>query len=263
MRSYTNRVLVAVLDTGFDILHPDLVLVYKGSDNTAGYNIATNPEHGTEVAGVLGALGDNVYGIAGVDKSWTSLAAIKVFSDVPYVAASDADIIAAIDIAAAEGAKVVNMSFGGPKDDPQLCRAIANSPQILFVAAAGNISQTGNVRNYPAACGTPGSLPNLISVGASDQSDGIWSDSVTAGVDVYAPGASILTTEPGSIFTIVSGTSYAAPQVAGVAGMMFAKDPYPGTTPAFVKSKILSRASRMPDGHLQLNACGALDGVGC
>jgi len=242
-----------VLDTGFDLLHPDLVSVWRATAATAGLNVLTNPEHGTEVAGVLAALGDNAYGIAGVNKKWADLLLVKVFGDVPASPATDADILEGIDIGVRAGARVVNMSFGGPQYDPLLCEAMERSMNVLFVAAAGNSGDT--IPNYPAACAGA----NVLSVGSTNSADRIASDSSRGSwVDVAAPGVDVLTTEPGSLFTIVSGTSFAAPHVAGVASMLLAEDPQ--MTAAEARSVLIESADSvaLPFGTPRLNACRAL-----
>jgi thermitase len=253
MTAVGTRTKVAVLDTGFDLLHPDLVSVWRATAATAGLNVLTNPEHGTEVAGVLAALGDNAYGIAGVNKKWADLLLVKVFGDVPASPATDADILEGIDIAVRAGARVVNMSFGGPQYDPLLCEAMERSTNVLFVAAAGNSGDT--IPNYPAACAGA----NVLSVGSTNSADRIASDSSRGSwVDVAAPGVDVLTTEPGSLFTIVSGTSFAAPHAAGVASMLLAEDPQ--MTAAEARSVLIESADSvaLPFGTPRLNACRAL-----
>ncbi len=251
-----SHVKVAVLDTGFDILHPDLVNVWTETYNAVdGSSIVVgNPMHGTMVAGILAALGDNVYGIAGTNKKWADLALVKVFDDLNN--SNDALVIKGIDHLPA-GTRVANLSLSGLETGSPpyaLCTAIHNRSDVLFVAAAGNRGLS--VPDYPAACGGA----NVIAVASTDSSDQLGPDSNRGPtVDLAAPGESILTTAPLSTFAFASGTSMAAPHVAGVASMLFAKN---GTaTVASVKNTIRSSVDYL---HLsvstggRLNACRAL-----
>lgn len=253
-RVWTTR--VAILDTGFDLQHPDLKDVIAGAWTVTGSGVTSNAEHGTEVAGVLGAVGENGHGIAGVNKSWAGLYLVKVFGDGST--ASDDAIIRAI-YSLPSDTRVANLSFAGAGPSRQLCRAIAARSSVLFVAAAGNNSSSAPT--YPAACGGD----NLISVASTDRFDLLavtssWGD----WVDLAAPGDGIFTTASGSGYTIGFGTSLAAPHVAGVASLLFARDQ--GATPPAVKRAILGGGDHLvqldwfTSSGRRLNACGALLG---
>lgn len=252
-----TRVKVAVLDTGFDVQHPDLegVVVVKDSYNAVdrGFDVTGNPEHGTMVAGILAALG-NDYGIAGANPNWADLALIKVFGNGSTT--NDATIISGIQNLPT-GTKVVNLSLAGEgfPADP-LCAAIrSKTDDVLFVIAAGNSGTTGKL--YPAACESP----NIIAVASSDVQDQLAiSSSRGPWVHLAAPGEGIFTDAPNSLFTLGSGSSMAAPHVAAVASMIFAKE---GASVASVKSKILESVDQPLLGlNVQtggrLNACRAL-----
>jgi subtilisin family serine protease len=259
------RPKVAVLDTGFDTLHPDLILVWSTTINalndhpTNRDDVSDNPDHGTKVTGALAALGDNAYGIAGVNKDWADLILVKVFGakvngkDVT----SDTLVMKGISLLPTE-TRVVNLSLAGAGPRPSaLCDAIASRSDLLFVAAAGNNHDENPY--YPAACGSE----NLIAVASSNSSDtlaqssnwGLW-------VDLAAPGVGIWTTTPYSLFGSVDGTSMAAPHVSGVASMIFSKTP--SMSPSAVRNQIRNTVDDYK--HLEvstggrLNACRALGG---
>jgi subtilisin family serine protease len=153
--------------------------------------------HGTHVAGIAGARGNNAFGGAGV--SWQlSLMALRV-ADADGVV-SDASIVRGFDYAAANGARVVNASFVSPAYSDILREAIRRHPKVLFVAAAGNGDPDGigddndSSPQYPCSF----NLVNLLCVAASDQADRLasFSNFGRTAVDLAAPGASVLSTLP-------------------------------------------------------------------
>ena len=158
----------------------------------------------------------------------------------------ESDIVDAMNYAADHGARIFSASLGGYLADPSYqCAAVAAHPGTLFVFAAGNDGTNNDVTPlYPASC--PSS--NVISVAASDQSDlsASFSNYGASSVDVAAPGTNIYSTIPSgwtcggvaSIYCWLSGTSMAAPQVAGEAALLAAK--YPTWTVAQIKARILS-----------------------
>jgi subtilisin family serine protease len=115
---------------------------------------------------------------------------------------------------------VINVSSGGTQDFTPLRRAVeaANRRGVLVVASAGNYGGWGNPTVYPAA------YPEVLSVGATDRSNRLaYFSSHGPWLDVVAPGMDILTTVPGGSYAEVSGTSFSAPLVAGVAGLLVAE----------------------------------------
>ncbi|MBI4032700.1 S8 family serine peptidase [Candidatus Berkelbacteria bacterium] len=204
---------IAVLDTGIDGTHEDLTgKVVAGKNILTGAAISANSDsddngHGTNIAGVAAATGNNSVGIAGVD--WNArLMPVKAFNSEGV--ATTSDIVDGISYAASNGATVIVMSFGRstPSDALEAAINAAANQGILLVAASGN-DGTGSV-NYPAA------YSNVIGVGAVDSSNNRASfSSYGPELDLVAPGVSVYTTADGGGYTSVSGTSLAAPFVAG------------------------------------------------
>ncbi len=272
----SRGVLVALVDTAVDFAHPDLAPAawqnpgesgagresngldddgngkvddWRGWDFSAGDNDPTGLEvHGTHVAGTIGANGNDGYGTTGVN--WqVSLAALRVLD--ANGAGSSAGVAAAFAYAGQIGAKVVNVSLGGPGSSQAVDDAVAASPETLFVVAAGN-SGLDNDAAPQFPCNV--AHENLICVAASDQADGLasFSNRGAVSVDLAAPGVSILSTYPGvdgnytdgNDFATLSGTSMATPHVAGAAGLLFAAQP--SATVAQVRSALLAGVDRVP-----------------
>ncbi len=228
-----RNVVVAVLDTGVDYTHPDLVgniwtnsgetICTDGIDNDhnlkiddcKGWNFATCIEfddedcvtpgvenndpfdddgHGTHVAGTIGAVGFNNLGVTGVMMS-VRLMPVKVLN--AQGAGYFGDIEDGIDYAVTNGAKVINASLGGSDFQQSLYDVIAaaNTKGVLLVASAGNDGANNDLSpTYPASF----NLPNIIAVAATDQNDRMaaFSNFGPLSVDVAAPGVYILSTVP-------------------------------------------------------------------
>jgi subtilisin family serine protease len=192
-------VTVAVVDTGIAYDHPELSSeIWKDRDGFNGCD-ATGFQHdpydgnghGTHVAGIIGALGNNLAGVAGV--GWESrLMAVKAIADDGV---SDAmDIAGAFDCAAAQGARVVNASIAGLGHSNDIAEAVRYHPGTLFVVAAGNDGHDVD-GDYPTApCDDTND--NLVCVTATDSSDRLakFGNFGTASVDLAAPGTEILST---------------------------------------------------------------------
>nr|WP_158217329.1 S8 family serine peptidase [Microbulbifer agarilyticus] len=258
IRNSAEDVVIAVIDTGIDYTHPDLagnMWVNEGEipnnnidddgngfiDDVHGYDFADKDgdpidtdSHGTHVAGIIGAEGNNGIGISGV--AWKAkLMAVKIFADNSKVTYAS-DIVSGILYAADMGARVSNNSYGGVFNDA-VAEEIFNRPiadairyageaDMLFVAAAGN-----NGFNADAMLGVTSpatiDLPNVISVAASTRTDerASFSNYGVVGADIAAPGKDILSTIPGAEYASYSGTSMAAPFVAGAAALVAAQFP--------------------------------------
>lgn len=207
-----DPIKVAVLDTGIDLTHPDLQANIKGSYNTINPTKSANDDngHGTHVAGIIGAL-DNTIGIIGVGPQ-IDLYAVKVLSRSGSGYLSD--IIEGLDWAIQNGMQVVNMSLGTNSDVQSFHDAVirVNQAGIAQVAAAGN---DGGAVDYPAA------YPEVIAVSATSNTDAIasWS-SRGPEVDLTAPGVNIYSTYKGKIYKTLSGTSMAAPHIAGTVALL-------------------------------------------
>jgi thermitase len=233
---------VAVLDSGVDKDHPDLrpnLWVNKGEisgngkdddhngyvDDYYGVNIIKGKGsglddngHGTHVAGIIAAVGNNGTGVSGI--CWkATVMSVKFLDSRGRGGTSDA--VDAIDYAVAEGAKVINCSFGTSSKSSALQDAVqhAKAKGALLVVAAGNDGE--NLEKHPAypASFTEG---NILTVAATTSTDALasFSNYGSKSVDVAAPGDSILSTLDDGGYGRKSGTSMAAPLVAGAAAML-------------------------------------------
>ncbi len=238
-----SNLVVAVIDSGVDYTHPDLddnIWINPGETNNDGKDNDQNgyvddyygwdfagaasesiPDdadadpsdsaasgHGTHVAGIIAAAGDNGEGVCGT--AWQlSIMPLKVKADDSEFFESF-HVIEALDYARQNGARIVNCSFGGEASSPQERNAFSNlvSAGILAVCAAGNegvdLDAAGNDL-YPAKY----DLENILTVAAGTQSDALayFSNRGLTSVDVLAPGVSIKSTVPDDAFTEASVTS--------------------------------------------------------
>ena len=272
----SSSTVVAVLDTGVLLTHPDLVnnLWTNPADGSHGYNYVdgnTNPTdvlttggvvigdagHGTHVAGIIGATGNNGVGVTGVN--WhTSIMSLRVCG--PRYGNTTAGcyldwVLQALQYAYDHGAQVINESFGGQgafaAAERDMITAISGPGTglrkgALVVAAAGNSGvDTTTTPFYPADYG----LSNLISVGAlaQDGTKASFSNYGWNSVDVLAPGQDIYSTMLAGSFGgsgdygYLSGTSMAAPEVSGLAALIFSA--HPSWTPAQVKRDIIATST--------------------
>jgi subtilisin family serine protease len=245
-------VVVAVVDTGVDATQPDLQgKVLPGYDYVNGDSDPSDDNgHGTAVAGVTAAAADNRIGVAGY--CWQCrLLPVKVLGSDG--SGFDSDLAQGVVWATDHGARIVNLSLGGPSEDAVLTSAAqyAYAHGALLVAAAGNESLT--TLDYPAA------LPTVLSVGASDRNDRLYSFS-NQSASVAAPGENS-TTGRGSGFVTFLGTSSAAPVVSGIAGLLLGRDA--SMTVDQVRSAIESSAQPIAGvTHGRVDAYGALRALG-
>lgn len=199
------------------------------NDNNYGNNNITGPRasHGTAVAGVIAANRYNNLGIMGI----TNHVKIMPIRTTPEGDERDKDVALGILYAVNNGAKVINMSFG--KDfSPQkqfVDSAIQHAEQhdVLLVHAAGNSGISLDKKmSYPHKVTNQGhKVNNWLSVGASNEkrnkhAAAEFSNYSKNHVDVFAPGVNILTTDTANTYTLVDGTSFAAPMVSGVAALL-------------------------------------------
>jgi thermitase len=214
----SSRVVVAVLDTGVDPTQPEL----RGA-LVPGYDFVNNDTdpaddqgHGTPVAGIIGARGNNRSGVAGV--CWNcSLMPVKVLDSKGI--GLDSLIAAGIVWAVDHGARVLNLSLGGPGSSEDLANAIAYAARknAIVVAAAGNNGTTE--QNYP------GANPLAISVAGTNSADRRYSwSSYGSWVRVAAPGCNVAPARGGRD-EIFCGTSSATPVVAGLAALAISANP--------------------------------------
>lgn len=200
-----------------------------GNNRVAG----PKPNHGTHVAGIIGAERGNAVGIDGI----VGEVEIMVLRVVPDGDEHDKDIANAIIYAADNGAKVINMSFGKSyspnKSRVDEAAKYASDKGVLLIHAAGNSNRNNdNSPNFPNPVDeiTREICPTWIEVGASAWSvnEGLIADFSNYGkqsVDVFAPGHEIYSTYPGNEYEVNSGTSMAAPMVSGLAGLLFSYFP--------------------------------------
>jgi subtilisin family serine protease/subtilisin-like proprotein convertase family protein len=179
--------------------------------------------HGTHVAGIIGATGNNGVGVAGVD--WQVGLMPVQFLDANGVG-NISTFITALGYAVRHGAKISNNSWSGADNDPLLQNAIANAGAagMIFVAAAGNGGTNNDTSPaYPSSF----NLNNIIAVAASDNNDRLasFSNYGPHSVDLAAPGVNIVSTLPHNTYGTMSGTSMATPMVTGVVALVWAEHP--------------------------------------
>jgi subtilisin family serine protease len=246
-----SNIVVAILDTGITPHHEDLATnIWRHPvDGGYGWNaLATNNApgddegHGTLVAGVMGAEGNNSKGVVGV--AWRlQLMACKCFnaSRVGF----DSDIIQCMDYARTNGARIINASLGGTGFSSSLSNAIvaARDSGIIVVASAGNSGANLDVTPYyPASF----DIDNIVAVAATTRTDSLWSSSSYGAthVDLAAPGRQIYSTFTFIPYLSVDGTSVAAPYVSGTLALMLAK--FPGETHQQIIARLLASVDPLP-----------------
>jgi cell wall-associated protease len=225
-----KKIKVAVIDTGIDMKHPELRGQLLPSYNTVNpMNPGFPDAHGTHVAGIIAGKKDNGIGGYGVNPNATIIP-IDVFNRGG--GATDFAIAQGIVKAIKSGAKVINMSLGGPYPSPVIEEAVkkAIANKIVVIASAGNSGDDWT--NYPAG------YEGVISVGNINSRNTLAeTSSYGPSVDLVAPGeeiySSIYEAEKLSSFRKASGTSMSAPVVAGVASLLLTK--YPSLIPTQVE----------------------------
>jgi hypothetical protein len=222
-----NRCLIAVIDSGVDVSHPEIAAAiaarFDAVDPTAPPH-----DHGTAIAGAIVAHG-NLTGVAPTAR----ILAIRAFSATESTTLA---ILKSIDWAIGRGARIINMSFAGPHD-PEIGRALAAARQkgVLLIAAAGNAGPQSSPL-YPAAD------PNVIAVSATDAEDRLLAQSNRGRhIALAAPGVDIVLPARGGGYQVTSGTSVAAAHVSGVAALLL--ELKPGLAPDAVR-KILQTTAK-------------------
>jgi len=219
----TGGTRVAIIDTGIDLAHVDLLNKTKACASAlAAIGVLTNGTcsddnlHGTHVAGTVAAHTGNGLGVAGTSPN-AELAICKALNGagVGFVA----DIAACIDWSwKTAGAKIISMSLGSEKGTSTEQRAVkdADAAGVLIIAAAGN--------GYDSAPNYPAYYPEVMSVASFNQA-GVISDFSTCNsdVEIAAPGEDVWSTFPENTYGVISGTSMATPHVAGAAALVMSE----------------------------------------
>ena len=256
-------IVIADTDTGADYNHVDLganVWVNQGEicdngidDDNNGYvddcigwnffNNNNNPSdsagHGSNTAGIMGAVGNNGIGVTGL--MWNAQIMLLKMGNGSFPVTA---IVPAIDYAWANGARIINASWGGGFS-ASIRDAIqrANDVGVLFVTAAGNNGRNIDlVPTYPASL----DIPNIIAVANTTSADVLYSSSNWGPNTVHlaAPGTNIVSTYPGNRYAAYVGTSQAAPHVAATAGLILSVNPF--LSYLDVKNIILSSVDPIP-----------------
>lgn len=267
-----KEIVVAVLDSGIDGTHPDLqghVYMNQGWDFVNNDNDASDDlGHGTLVAGIIGASTNNNQGIAGIN--WRiKIVPIKMLDAQGNGILSQ--IIAGITYAVSNGYPIINASWGGNINSPELITALkaARDAGILIVASSGNNGDNIDMYpTYPASYSSPQSpekLDNIISVASINQKGGLsnFSNYGIGSVQLGAPGEEIVSTaarkncrlcSPDG-YAYFSGTSFSAPHVTGVASILwgYIKNP----TYQDIKKALLNGVQPLPS-LLQKTSTGGL-----
>ncbi|MEQ1612586.1 MAG: S8 family serine peptidase, partial [Hyphomicrobiaceae bacterium] len=244
--SLGRDVRVAVIDTGMDSAHPELAGVVLDSFDAIGEGPSEAEAHGTAIAGIVAAR-QQIKGMAPDAR----VLAVRAFSGGSgrKPEATTLSLIKGLDWAATNNARVVNMSFAGPKD-AMLLEAIeqAESRGMIMVAAAGN----GGPK---AASAYPAAYERVIAVTASDSDDQLY-DMANRGtyVAIAAPGVDILAPAPQASYEMSSGTSLAAAHVSGIIALMLERKP---TLTSEDIRAILARTARDPDRSAVRRGLGA------
>lgn len=266
-----SDIIVAVIDSGIKLDHPDLTAnIWTNPGETSGNGIDddnngfaddvhgwnfyisskgnNNPTdengHGTHVSGIISAVTDNGEGVASLARN-VKILPIKAFGS--QMSTTVAKITKAINYAKLMKADIVNCSFGMPEGTNTLSKAIESYEGAVFVAAAGNTLPNGSNNDitpyYPASY----EFDNIISVASTDQNDVLssFSNYGEIRVDIAAPGSDIFSTyyTNSTLYKSDSGTSMACPFVSSAAALVRAK--YPELTPAEVIKKLEDGADRL------------------
>ena len=282
----SDDIVAVVLDTGAQLQHEDLAanawvnpLEIAGNnidddgngfvDDVNGWNFydgnnkiftpGTELNHGTHVAGSIGAVSNNGIGVTGV--AWhVKLMSVK-FLGGANGKGKTSDAVRGIQYAIGlrnrgVNVRVINASWGGGSESQSLREAIADASNagILFVAAAGNSGDnTDEVPDFPSGYSIDQS--NAISVAALTQGGSLasFSNFGHRSVSLAAPGVSIYSTIPGT-YSAFNGTSMATPYVSGIAVLLWAHEPF--LTPAQVKERIVDTSEPLPSLASRLSRSG-------
>lgn len=228
-----NKILVAVIDSGIDVTHPDLAGDIADSFDAIGTGVAVHT-HGTAIAGGIAAHGR----LLGVAPS-AQILAVRAFSGTGRADnGTTFAIMKGLDWAVLHGARAINMSFAGPQD-PGVTRglAAAYAKNTILIAAAGN-KGASSPPLFPAAD------RNVIAVTSTDKDDQLPAFANRgAYVAVAAPGVDLILLAPNDGLQRMSGTSFSAAYVTGTVALMLERKP--GLTPAAARQALMKSARRL------------------
>jgi len=275
----SDEVIVAILDTGIDAAHPDLAPnLYTNPGEIAGNALdddrngfiddvhgwdfggadadpADTYGHGTEMAGVIGAVGDDSTGVAGI--AWSvRLLPVKI-ADASGTTSANLTVLG-IDYGVTMGARILNYSWSsGPSSEAmRLAIERARDAGVLFVIGAGNVGLDNDaVPSFPVCY----DLENIVAVASTNNRDELSNFSCygATSVDLAAPGEAIRTTLHGGRYVSDSGTSLATPHVSGVLALLWSRSP--GLSAARAKEQLLASAERIPSLAGRMLTGGRLD----
>ena len=280
-----RHVVVAVIDTGIDISHPDLKnAIWTNEDEIPGDGIDNDgngyiddvhgwnffdgnnelckgreDDHGTHAAGTIAAARGNG-GIAGItDNNYVKIMVLKALG-TRYGVGEEKAIIEAIRYAEANGASICNLSFGTTEYYPELEKVMRDS-KMLFVVSAGNGNAKGIGEDTDQKPDYPSSfdLDNVISA-ANLMFDGNLAESSNYGaksVDIAAPGTYIVSTIADSGYGFMTGTSMSAPMVTGAAAMLYSYRT--DLQLSDIRKVLLETARKLPTLNGKLSSNGMLD----
>lgn len=245
----SSGVVVGVVDSGIDYRHKDLtdnIWVDQSGESICGwdfFNDDSDPmdknSHGTHVAGTIGAVGNNGIGVTGV--TWNvKMAALKIAGESGAVCASAA--VRAVEYAIDKEIPILNNSWGG-RVYCESMKSVIEQYDGLFIASSGNSGLDNDIYpHFPSAY----DCDNIISVAATCRNDrlAVFSNYGALSVDIAAPGDEIYSSILNNGYGYKSGTSMAAPHVAGAAALL--KGYMPDLTALEIKNIILSSAEKIP-----------------
>jgi subtilisin family serine protease len=259
-----SAVTVGVVDSGVDLEHPDLKpnILPGGKDYVDGDATPMDQNgHGTHVAGIIGAVGNNGTGVTGV--AWKAgILPVRVLN--AKGSGSVTSVVNGYNWAVSHGARIVNVSLGGSTPSQTEYDALLNARNTLFVVAAGNDGvDVDTTDSYPCAY----DLPNVLCVAATGGNDQLagFSDYGAQTVDIAAPGVDILSTYPTAFsagfqqgpYEWMSGTSMATPEVSGAAALVLDQDP--SLTPWQLREKLMSSVDKVAGLEGKVSSGGRLD----
>ncbi len=225
-----EKVLIAVIDSGVDLAHPELAGMI--ADSFDALEADEKPHaHGTAVAGAIVAHAR----LMGVAPEARILAARAFSAQDRTPAATTFSIIQSIDWALARGARIINMSFTGPRD-PSIERRAAQARQqgVVLIAAAGN----GGAKSRPLY---PAAYADVIAVTATDADDKLFQGANRGThIALAAPGVDLLLPAPEAAYQVATGTSFAAAEVSGIVALLLERRPDLG--PAGVRKALIATA---------------------